>query len=88
MNKIELANDNICPHCTLNVDETVQHFLLECPSVNTQRNILKAALSRHGIVRITSEILLGHSNEELEVKKIITKEVGKFLKDSGRLSTL
>ena len=88
MHKIGLAEDSICPHCTLNVDETVQHFLLECPSNANYREILKAALSRYGIVRATSEMLLGYSNEEMEVKKVITRVMGKFPKSPGRVDTL
>ena len=88
MHKIGLAEDSVCPHCTLNVDETVQHFLLECPGNTNYRRILKSALSRYGIIRVTSEMLLGYSNEEMEVKKVITRVMGKFLKSSGRVDTL
>lgn len=71
----------------MGVEENVQHFLLECPSLRVQRNRLKASLRRHGLVRLTSDILLGYSNEDIDIKKI-TKEMGKFLRTSGRLDTL
>ena len=70
MHKIGLAEDSICPHYTLNVDERVQNFLLECPSNASYRGNLKSALSRYGIVRATSEMLLGYSNKKIEVKKV------------------
>ena len=88
MHEMGLVDDSICPHCTLNVEESVPHFLIECPSMNLPRNILKASLERYGIVRINSDLLLGYSNEDLEVKKLITQAMGRFLKMSGRLSTL
>ena len=88
MHEMGLVDDSICPHCTLNVEESVPHFLIECPSMNLPRNILKASLERYGIVRINSDLLLGYSNEDLEVKKLITQAMGRFLKMSGRLGTL
>lgn len=72
----------------MGVEENVQHFLLECPSLRVQRNRLKASLRRHGLVRLTSDILLGYSNEDIDIKNVITKEMGKFLRTSGRLDTL
>ena len=63
-------------------------LLLEYPSIANYRRMLKSALSRYGIVRTTSEMLLEYSNEEMEVKKVITMVIGKVLKSSGRVDTL
>ena len=39
-------------------------------------------------MRLTSDVLLGYSNEDVNIKKQITKEMGTFLKASNRLDTL
>ena len=88
MNKLGLVDDPTCPHCTLNTDETVQHLLLECPSLENQRRILRLNLRRYGIVRLTTDVLLGYSNETLDTKIGITKAMGIFLRMSGRLGDL
>ena len=64
------------------------HFLIECTSLANQRNKLKRELSKLGIVRLTTDLLLGNSNETDDVKRKITKEFGKFLRNSERLDNI
>lgn len=39
-------------------------------------------------MRLTSDVLLGYSNEDENIKRQITKEMGKSLRASNRLDTL
>ena len=64
------------------------HFLIECPSLEVHRGVLKRKLNSYGIVRLTSDVLLGGSNEDEQVKVKITEELGKFLISSGRLEDI
>ena len=88
MHNMGLADSPICQNCRLNVEETVTHFLIECPGYINQRNELKRKLFTLGIVRITSDILLGASNEEDNIKGKITEELGKFLIKTKKLDDI
>ena len=88
MHNMGLADSPICQNCRLNVEETVTHFLIECPGYINQRNELKRKLFTLGIVRITSDILLGASNEEDNIKEKITEELGKFLIKTKKLDDI
>ena len=88
MHSMRLADSPNCLKCPLNTEETVTHFLIECPSLNAQRNSLKRNLRNYGIVQITSDLLLGASNEDEHIKVKITNELGKFLVNSKRLEDI
>ena len=88
MHKMGLSESPLCRKCDLNTEETVTHFLIECTSLAEQRNKLKRELNKIGIVRLTTDLLLGNSNETDEVKKKITQEFGKFLQNSERLDDI
>ena len=85
---MKLTDSPICQHCDLDVDETVTHFLIECSSLVVQRNILKRRLSNYGIVRLTSDMLLGSSNENESIKFKITEELARFLINTKRLEDI
>ena len=74
MNNMNLDTSPICQNCTMNTDESITHFLIECPSLEIYRNILKRRLRNFGIVRITTDLLLGGSNEDEHIKLKITEE--------------
>ena len=86
--EMRIAESPICLNCTMNTEETVTHFLIECPSLEVQRNIFRRSLNKLGIVRLTSDALLGGSNEEEHIKVKITVELGKFLMGSKRLDDI
>ena len=77
--------------CNLNVEESISHFILQCPSLVVQRNKLRRNLSRLGIIILTTDVILGESiqsNEDDDTKKKITEEFGKFLKETNRLEDI
>ena len=86
--RMRLVDNPICQHCDQGSDETVAHFLLECPSLFQQRVILQRSLAALGIVQLTTDVLLGGSNEDVTTKKEITLEVGRYLLNSGRLNDI
>ena len=85
---MRLADSPICQKCTLNTEETVTHFLIECPSLTIHRNVLRRNLHSYGILRITTDLLLGASNEDEHTKLKITEELGRFLIHSNRVEDI
>ena len=88
MHKIGLAENPECIKCNMNTEETITHFLIQCPSLSQQRSKLIRNLNIYGIVQITTDILLGGSNDEESVKEKINEELARFLKNSGRLEDI
>ena len=85
LNRIGASDTDLCQKCTLQQPEDVNHFLIQCPAYRNERDILKNNLRTIGIYNIDTNILLGSSNYEIDIKKIITKELAKFLKATKRL---
>ena len=88
MHKMRLSERPLCIKCNWNTEKTVTNFLIECTSLTDQRNKLKGESSKLGIVRLTTDLLLGKSNETDDVKRKITQEFGKFLQNSERLNDI
>ena len=88
MNNMNLDTSPICQNCTMNTDESITHFLIECPSLEIPRSILKRRLRDLGVVRLTTDLLLGGSNEDEHTKLKITEELGKFLLNSKRVNDI
>ena len=63
-------------------------FLIECPSLEIYRNILRNKLRSYGIMRLTTDLLLGASNEEEHIKLKITEELGRFLIHTHRIDDI
>ena len=61
MHRMQLVESPNCPHC-LNVPETINHLLMECPRYFSARIILQTKLALLGVNRPTVNILLGGGN--------------------------
>ena len=80
--KIKKADDPYCDHCRDTI-ESSEHFILNCPNYNQQRQQLKDNLSRIGIYNVTLPVLL--SNEQFPKKyDQIMRFFNEFLKSSER----
>ena len=88
MYKMGLVGSPKCNKCSVDTEETVTHFLIECDSLSEQRRELRRRLWQYGIVSCTTDLLLGNSNEEIDVKRKITHELGRFLLKSKRLDDI
>ncbi|CAL4124387.1 unnamed protein product [Meganyctiphanes norvegica] len=84
----KLLDSPLCTACDMNLEEDVQHFLLVCPGLNTQRQSLLSGLTTIGIVNPTLSQLLGASNLEPEIKIQMNHLVTRFVSESGRLKNL
>ena len=85
---IGASNTRFCQKCQNYAVEDVNHYLLTCPYYQAARNTMFHNLRIIGINNITSDILLGASEEEPHLKKEITSELTKFLITSRRLEIL
>ena len=86
LNKFNMADSPLCETCR--EPETVEHFLLKCRRYSYQRTRLETALNRLKITNPRISTLLGGGEHSPEEKVQITKAVGKFLKETGRLESL
>ena len=83
-----LVDSPNCKQCNLNVNEDVEHVLLNCPTYQENRDTLKTNLSYLGIQNLSLKNLLGGANKDDSTLKLITKEVGVFLEKSVRIKDL
>ena len=68
LHRFRMAEHPFCenPSCLINeVQETIDHMLLQCPAYSTQRNVLVQKLSQIGIGFTLENLLLGN----LRIKK-------------------
>ena len=74
--------------CDCGQIETVQHFLLECPLYEKERDqLLKNLFSQLGINYLDMDLLLGYSeNENIPGwRESNINELGQYLASTGRL---
>jgi len=77
------------PLCECGELETVQHFLLQCPSYNEARRSLQEGLTLNGIHKpMTNKLLLGGENLRLEDQYVVQRFMHKYLLDSQKLFML
>ena len=88
MHKYGLADIPLCKECNMNVEESVTHFLIECPSLRRHRIKLQRNLEIYGLHRISTDLLLGASNEEEAIKEKINDELANFIYASGRIKDI
>jgi hypothetical protein len=70
------------------MEETIDHFLLECRHYKAVRQKLKQTLRNLGIGTLTTRILLGGGDYQKQTQHLIIKEVAAFLVSMGCLETL
>ena len=85
--RIKVLDSDMCTKCNLQVQETVEHYLLTCNAYNQQRATLRAKLRVLGIVDMTVGLLLGSSNNTIKIKTSITRELAIYIRATGRLTT-
>ena len=86
LNKIGACATDLCTLCSSGNIEDVDHFLLYCSHFDMQRNVLVVNLSNIGIGvnNITVPVLLGAGDYSLQVKKLITAELGNYIVSTQR----
>ena len=57
--RIKLADSGICECCNDQVEETIEHYLLQCSAFNRQRRAMYSSLQNLNIREINLKILLG-----------------------------
>ena len=82
--KINASDTNLCTRCNLDEREDIDHYLLHCPSYVQQRSQMTQNLRKIGVHIVTSNILLGSSNHDIDVKKKITGILEKYIVQSKR----
>ena len=83
--KINISDTPNCIYC--NTEETIDHFLLQCPRYYSTRTNLKTELNKikHTLGNnISVPLLLGGGNFDDNVKNKIHKCLIKFIKETGR----
>ena len=83
--RIKVTNTHLCTKCTLQVSESVDHYLLYCPAYAEQRNRLRNSLREMGINDLNKAELLGSSNNKVHIKNRITRQLGIFIRNTGRM---
>ena len=88
LNRIGLADSAMCEHCRGQVEETVQHYLLECPAFSVQRQCMYAKLLKHKIGIVNLKVLLGgeriYQDQCIEILSILIQ----FISSTNRLSDM
>ena len=82
--KIKKVNSNICEACTEQEFESVSHYLIRCPAYYQQRKTLKESLEKLGIKELTTNVLLGSSDKDINIKKQITKILAIYITKTER----
>ena len=86
---MHLIDNPTCDFCN-NVNETVNHFLLECPNYRDSRNAMMLNVQNiiQDDIQITSNLLIHGEPDLLSYNQNITifKAVQKFIIDSGRFT--
>ena len=70
------------------VEDDVSHYLLSCSKFTSMRTNMVNRLNNLNITSINCKTLLGGADVEINDKFRVLEVVGKFLVDSGRLSSL
>lgn len=81
-------NHTESPECECGDIETVQHFLLDCPLYDDQRQHLKKNLFfQLGVNYLDLPLLLGYDNNDdhFEWRETILRELGRYITTTGRL---
>ena len=86
LKKIGACETDLCTLCPSGNIEDVDHFLLYCSHFDMQRNVLVVNLRNIGIGvnNITVPVLLGAGDYSLQVKKLITAELGNYIVSTQR----
>ena len=85
---MNLADSPVCLKCNLNTEESVTHFIIQCPSLARQRDALFNSLRTAGIPRVTTDMLLGKYSEDGNINRTLCEAFGRFLIDSNRLEDI
>ena len=87
MFRFQLADS---PLCACGEVETIQHYVLECPQFNRQRQLMCNSIRALDLKGsdITLKLLLGGSNCDKYAQKLIMKYLGIYLRNTGQLKSL
>ena len=87
LHRIGKTDTPFCPNCH-QIEETIEHFLLECPKYIHERIRLIAKLRELGIHDLTLRSILNNSELEKKQKNAHSKAVVKFLTSTGQIERI
>ena len=82
--RFRMSDTPLCDRCQ--TPETTEHYLIYCRKYIWSRRKMTTNLTKEGINNITVQTLLGGGEYSMEQQRVITLELGKFLRDSGRMT--
>ena len=86
LNRFGLTEFPLCDRCQ--TPENTEHYLIHCRKYVWSRRKMTTNLIKEGIREISVKVLLGGGNYNEKQQRAITTELGKFLRDSGRMSVM
>ncbi|MPC59281.1 hypothetical protein E2C01_053297 [Portunus trituberculatus] len=84
---LRLSPDHFCPWCRT-IPETIEHFLLHCPSFHTHHTALRSRLSALPITTLDLPTLLAASGVHPSQQPAVLCLTCAFLRKTGQLQCL
>lgn len=88
LNRFQMAEDRECEACPLNVSETIQHYLIECPALTDARNLMIQDMYSNGITNVNLKTLLLGREDDKKKRAVMAKILIKFISDTQKTDLL
>ena len=88
LNRIGRTDSPLSDHCRAQVEETIHHYILECPAFDMQRNFMYTKLQNLHIGNINLKVLLGGEKKYQRQRTVILLVLMQFIVSTNRLSEI